>query len=815
MSGLGRWSVFRRYAYVRQNDQSDCGAAALAMIARHHGIPVSLEQMRELAGTDRVGTNLLGLVKAAEKLGFSARAVKGPYEALPSIPLPAIVHTRTDEGLGHFVVLYRHSKKSVVLADPARGVGKMAREEFCQRWTGYVVVLVPDALRKPAPGAASVGALRRFLRLLAPHSPVLFEGAVCALLMTALGLADSFFVQHLVDSVLVRQEVRLLNALGIGMLLIVLFRVLFGLLRQYLLNHVARKIDLSLMSGYGRHLLGLPLRFFEMRRVGEILSRFHDAAKVREAISGTATTLVVDGVLVTITAVALWVYDVPLALVATAFIPLLAASVLVHQPFILRRAREAMEHSAQLSAQVVENVSGVDTVKAFGAERARADGADDHLVRVVRSVQSLQRCGMSMSTLGLAMTGLASVVVLWYGGHRVMSGALTIGQLMFFSSLLGHLLGPLERLAGVNVQLQDALVAVDRLYQVLDLELETARDGNKVPYRGIQKSIELQDVAFRYGCRANVLEKLSLRIPAGKTVAFVGESGSGKSTFLKLLQGFYAPTEGRILIDGVDMRDFDLSSLRSRIGVVSQEAFVFTGTLRDNIAVGRPEATLDEVMAAARAAGLEEFIASLPERYETIVGERGANVSGGQRQRLAIARALLRRPDILIFDEATSHLDTATERAIQESMKTALAGRTVLLVAHRLSTVKDADLICVMQQGRIIEEGTHANLMALGGRYAALWRAQTDTAAEGRSFAGHESRILALYMEGHSERQIAERLGLAERRVRRLMERMQALVQHRGFSGLFRSLAGRTSSEPQRERVPLAEMSIYDLQLSN
>jgi ABC-type multidrug transport system ATPase subunit len=220
-------------------------------------------------------------------------------------------------------------------------------------------------------------------------------------------------------------------------------------------------------------------------------------------------------------------------------------------------------------------------------------------------------------------------------------------------------------------------------------------------------------------------------------------------------------------------------------------------------------------MAAAQAAGLEEFIASLPERYDTIVGERGANVSGGQRQRLAIARALLRRPDILIFDEATSHLDTATERAIQESMKTALAGRTVLLVAHRLSTVKDADLICVMLQGRIIEQGTHAELMALGGRYAGLWRAQTDTAAAGGSSAGQESRILALYMEGHSEPQIAERLGLAERRVRRLMERMQALVRHRGFSGLFRSLAGRTSSEPQRERVPLAEMSIYDLQLSN
>ncbi len=812
--------MFRRYAFVRQHDQSDCGAAALAMIARHHRIPVSLEQMRELAGTDRVGTNLLGMVRAAEKLGFSARAVKGPYEALPSVPLPAVVHVKTDEGLGHFIVLYRHSKKSVVVADPARGVRTLSRDEFCKRWTGYVVVLVPDPNARPRPvGAAPVGPFRRFLRLLAPHAPIMLEGVVCALLMTVLGLADSFFVQHLVDSVLVRHEVRLLNALGIGMVLIVVFRVLFGALRQYLLNHVARKIDLGLMSGYGRHILGLPMRFFEMRRVGEILSRFHDAARVRDAISGTATTVVVDGVLVTVTTVALWFYDMPLALVATAFIPLLAGCVLLHQPFLLRCSRETMEHAAQLSAQLAENVGGVETVKAFGAERARADEADGHLVRVMQAVKSLQRCGMSMSTLGLALTALAGLVVLWYGGHRVMSGALSIGQLMFFSSLLGHLLGPLERLAGVNLHLQQALIAVDRLYQVLDLELEPVGAANKIPFQGVRQAVELHEVSFRYGCRANVLDKMSLRLPAGKTVAVVGESGSGKSTLLKLLQGFYTPTEGRIMIDGVDMRDFELASLRGRVGVVSQEAFVFTGTLRDNIAVGRPEATLEEVMEAARAAGLEEFIAGLPERYETVIGERGANLSGGQRQRLAIARALLRRPDLLIFDEATSHLDTATERAIQESLKTSLEGRTVVMVAHRLSTVKGADLIYVVGQGRVLEQGTHAELMSLGGQYAALWLAQAEgagaasAAPSAPAFASQELHVLAMHMEGCGDQEIAERLGTSERRVRLLLERLRGLVEHRGFAGLFSSL-GRGKSRTAGQAARGMSNSIYDLQIN-
>jgi ATP-binding cassette subfamily B protein len=276
------------------------------------------------------------------------------------------------------------------------------------------------------------------------------------------------------------------------------------------------------------------------------------------------------------------------------------------------------------------------------------------------------------------------------------------------------------------VAIQDALVAVDRLSQVLDLEIEQLSNTRKMPFTGVCQGIELREVFFCYGCRVNVLEQVSLRISAGQTVAIVGESGSGKSTFLKLLVGFYAPTKGRILIDGVDMQDFELSSLRSRIGLVSQEPFIFNGTIRENIALGRPDAALEEVLKAARAAGLDAFIAGLPERYDTIIGERGANLSGGQRQRLAIARALLCKPELLIFDEATSHLDTATERAIQESLKTALAGKTVVLVAHRLSTIREADLIYVLHQGRIIQTGTHPQLLAQDGLYSTLWRAQTS-----------------------------------------------------------------------------------------
>jgi ATP-binding cassette, subfamily C, bacteriocin exporter len=735
--------VFQRYAFVRQHDQSDCGAAALATIARHYRIPVGLEQMRTLAGTDRIGTNLLGLVQAAEKIGFSARAVKGPYEALSSVPLPAIVHTHTPEGLGHFIVLHHYSDTAVVVADPAHGVYKLSKEEFCERWTGYLLMMAPDAQRQAQSlGKAPTSAWRRYLALLRPHTGLVLEAFCCAVLMTLLGLSTSFFIQHLVDNVLLRNESKLLNALGIGMVLVLVFKVLFGTLREYLLAHVSRKVDLGLIAGYARHILGLPLNFFEMRRVGEILSRVNDAGKLREAISGTTTTVLVDGVLVVAIVAVLLLYDLPLALVAVAFIPLLGLSVFLHHPAAKRRCREAMENAGQLSAHLAEDVAGVETIKAFGRERTRAEEGEARLVNVVQSVFSLQKIGASINALGTFVTAAAGITILWYGGHRVMSGALTIGELMFFHSLLGCLLEPLARLASVNVQIQDGLAAVDRLYQVLDLELEPMGSGDKVEFQSVSDAIELKDASFKYGCRSNVLEEVNLRIPSGKTVAIVGESGSGKSTLLKLLMGYYFPQEGQILIDSMDMRDYDLATLRGRIGLVSQDAFVFTGTIRENIALGRPEATLEEVIEAAEAAGLGEFIAGLPERFETVIGERGANMSGGQRQRLAIARALLRKPEMLIFDEATSHLDTTTEQAIQKNLKTALAGKTVVLVAHRLSTIKDADLIYVLHQGRVAEQGTHRELFALGGRYAALCRAQSGGDETGASrFLGTERKL--------------------------------------------------------------------------
>lgn len=746
--------MFRRIPHIKQHDQSDCGAAALAIVLRHYGRHVAVARIRELAGTDSVGTNLLGLIDGANALGIKATGAKGSFEALAAARLPAIVHVVNADGLGHFVVLFRIRKGHVVVSDPGSAVLRIEREEFCRQWSGYVLLCEPsDPTRGLAAGGPNSSAIRhpvaRLLALLRAHTGILAESLVCALLMTLLGISTSLFVQHLVDSVLTEADSGLLNALGIGMLVIVLFRTLFGVLRGYLLAHMGRRIDLALTSEYMSHVVRLPMRFFETRRIGEIISRSNDTQKIREAISGTAITIVLDGLMLVISGTILWCYDARLAAVTTAFVPVLLLAVLSHHSSARRRAREAMEGAARYSAHAIEDISGVSTIKALGIESSRGAARDSRLLDVVESVFSLRALGISMNAFSTLTTGAAGIVVLWYGGHRVIDGALSIGQLMFFYTMLGHLLGPLERLASVNLQIQDALVAADRLFEVTDLEPEALSESSKINFRKFDNAIRFEQVRFRYGCREEVLRGVDLAIPAGATVGIVGESGSGKSTLLKLLMGFYQADKGRLTIDEVDARDFRPDSIRNGMAMVSQESFVFDGTLRENIALSCHDASFDKVISAATAAGLDEYINGLPERYDTVIGERGVNLSGGQRQRLAIARALMSDAPILLLDEATSHLDTATELTIQRNLASAVEAKTVVVIAHRLSTIREADLIYVMHEGEVAESGNHRSLLAANGRYAALWRAQTgESDRQGPRLLPNDASVLDVGWRG-------------------------------------------------------------------
>lgn len=715
------------YACVLQHDQADCGPAALATVAKHFRLTIGIASIRNKVGTDRVGTNLLGLLKGAEAIGFTAKGVKGDWDGLRKVPLPAICHTLTEQKFGHFVVVHRLTDERAVIADPGQGVIELDRAAFCERWTGYALLLTPGVLTADAPAISKSAFIRE---LLAPHHGILAGALICSLIITVLGFATSLFVKHLVDHILVHQQTKVLTFAIVGMAILLVFKAVFEFTRGWFLIDAGRKVDLVLISCYLRHVMHQPMRFFETRQVGEILSRVGDAAKIRQLISSTALTTLVDGGTIVIAAAVMLLTDWRLALACLLFLPLAILVAAVLRRPLGRGQRELMVKTAGLEAQLVEDVSGVETIKAYGHERTRLQKSENRLVGISRTLLSTSLIATRLHIATTFMTGAATLTLLGYGAHRVLDGDMTIGTLMFFFSLSAYLYGPLERLVDVMVTVQDAGIALNRLWEILTLELEGKEmAGRHAPSSAdlarMAMSIRFEQVVFGYGYRGTVLNGIDLEIPASRVAALVGVSGGGKSTICKLLTRYYDPTGGRILVDGVDLRDLPHDLWRQQIGYVSQEAHIFNGTVAENIALGRPDAGLPAIMDAAEMAGIGSFIDTLPERYQTIIGERGANLSGGQRQRLAIARAFLADPRLFIFDESTSQLDTRTERTLQQHLRRIMHGRTALIIAHRLSTIRHADIIHVMDGGVIVERGNHDELIAKGGEYARLWSAQT------------------------------------------------------------------------------------------
>jgi ATP-binding cassette subfamily B protein len=730
-----------KYTCVRQTEQADCGAAALATVCLHHRRAVSLPRLRDLAGVDRVGASMAGLKRAAENLGFVATGVKGPWAALSTVPLPAIAHVRNADGFGHFVVLHRVDGTQAIIADPGRGIVKATRQQFEAMWSGRLLLLAPqpEFRRQTLEQAGSVRSpLGRLLALLGPNGAVLARVGLIAVLLTVLGLMPAVFVRVLVDDVLPGAQLDVLDMLGIGMLVVLGFRVAFSAFREYFLSHLGRRIDLQMQSEYLRHVLRLPLRFFETKRTGDIMSRMIDVAKVNAVVGGVALGVVVDVLLLAVFVGIMFYFDARLAAVSCAFIPALLAALYLHQRALIRHSRDLMEHGARLQSRLVEDLGGVATLRACGAIEQRTHRLDERLVETVQSRFRMRLLGLSMTSTEALVSGAASLVVLWYGGHLVIDGALSIGQLMFFNTLLAQMLVPLRSLTQANLTVQEGLVALERLGEVVDLEPEIDPAARVCAPPALTRGITFEQTAFAYNTRGSkaVLEGVDLVIPAGRTTAFVGTSGCGKSTILRLLMGFHRPTGGRIALDGVDLRDVDLERWRGSVSWVPQDPTVFDGSLAENVALGDSSVDAARVVAACRLAGLSEFVDALPDRYETAIGERGASLSGGQRQLLAIARAIYRNAPVVVFDEATSMLDAGTERALRDRLAPWLAGRTVVVVAHRLASVRAADWIYVMGAGRLVEAGTHTDLLAAQGTYAGYWRDQNGGVLEVLPSAG-------------------------------------------------------------------------------
>ncbi len=646
-----------RYYCVKQHDITDCGAACLATIAKQNGYRISISKIREIAGTDKQGTNAFGVIKAAEQLGFSANGVKGDKEAFFSeFPLPCIAHMVVKGNLMHYVVVHKITKKQVIIADPGRGIVKLTPKEFFgetarggkppeYQWTGILILLVKS--ESFVKGKETKGLFQRFWRLLLPQKKLLAHIFLASLVYTALGIAGAFYYKALMDDILPDGLIRTLTTLSIGVIFLNIFKVILDAVRSHLLLYLSQKLDISLLLGYYRHVLELPMNFFGSRKIGEIVSRFNDASNVRDAISGAALTIMIDTFMAAAGAVILYMQNAKMFGIAVIMVFLYAVIVVSFRKGYDKWNRSQMEDNAQLTSYLVESLNGMQTVKSFNAERRANRETESRFVKLLKSVFRLSFISNMQNALKIFVESVGGVMILWVGGVDVIHGALTMGQLITFQSLLVYFLDPVKNLINLQPQMQTAVVAADRLGEILDLEAEKGKDERrKLHPQSIAGDIELKNIDFRYGTRKLILEDVSLKIRKGEKVAFVGESGSGETTLAKLLLYLYKAEKGEILINGNNIKDIRIETLRERIAYIPQETFLFSGSIYDNLTLGIDFPVMEDIVDAAKKAQAHEFINDLPLRYETRLEENGANLSGGQRQRLAIARAMLKNPDI-------------------------------------------------------------------------------------------------------------------------------------------------------------------------
>lgn len=713
-----------KYYNVKQHDITDCGAACLATISKQYGLQLPISKIREIAGTDRMGTNAYGLIKAAEELGFTAKGVKGNHEAFFSeFPLPAIAHVIVEGKLLHYVVIHKITKNEIIIADPAKGIVKYTPDEFFEIWTGVLILLVPDITFQK--GNEKKGSLSRFFSLLIPQKNLLIHIFLASLLITIFGIVASFYFRFIMDEIVVNSTRNTLTIVSIGIIMLYVFKSLLEFFRNHLMLYLSQKLDIPLILGYYQHVLSLPVNFFGSRKIGEIVSRFMDASKIRDAISGATLTIMIDTIMAIVGGVVLYTQNSTLFVIAVILVICYAVVVFSYNKPVRKINERIMEENAQVTSYLVESLNGIETIKSFNCERKAQYETEKRFIKFLKSVFKNGFLSNGEQTVTDAIAVIGETIILWVGTIAVLDGKMTIGQLITFNALLAYFLTPIKNLINLQPTMQTAIVASERLSEILELSTEKDEtEERKLKRIFLNEPINISHLDFRYGTRQLVLKDINLTINPGEKIALVGESGSGKTTLVKLLMRFYNWEKGEILFGNYNIKDVNLETLRDKIAYISQDIFLFSGTIRENLALGSRDATLEEMIEACKLSKANEFIEKLPMRYETILEENGSNLSGGQKQRLAIARALLKKPDVLIMDEATSNLDSITEKAIESTINELSENITTIIIAHRLSTVMRCDRIFVMEDGQIVEEGTHSELLVKQGKYYSLWKGQ-------------------------------------------------------------------------------------------
>ncbi len=695
-------------------ERVDTGLASLMLIARYHDVPADAKQIAHDFAKAGASMDETSIVLAARSVKLKARIVNVRKSRLETLPYPVIAKMRN----GEFVVVGGWREEGLIVQDTTSGnVMLLPQQNYMDAFTGTFIFIASQA---SITGNVARFDFSWFVPAIVKYRRELGETLFVSLVLQLLALATPFFFQVITDKVLVNKAASTLQVLSIGLLCAYIFETLLSALRTYVFSHTTNRVDVELGARLFRHLLSLPINYFHARRVGDSVARVRELENIRDFLTGNAVTVVLDLLFSVVFLGIMLVYSTKLSMIVFASLPVYVIISVIYTPLLRRRLEEKFNRGAENQSFLVETISGVETVKAGAVEPQWQRKWDLQLASYVNASFRAMNTGTIAGAWVTFVGRVVTVLIMWLGAIEVIEGRLTIGELIAFNMFAQHVSGPVLRLAQLWNDFQQVGISMQRLGDILNTPGETGSAQVVLPR--IKGKVDIKDVYFRYNVDApDVLHNVSLSIAPGEVVGVVGRSGSGKSTLTKLVQRLQVPRQGRVMIDDVDLSTVDTASLRRQVGVVLQENVLFSRSIRDNIALSDPVASIESVIEAATLAGAHEFISELPAGYDTLVGEHGSTLSGGQRQRIAIARALLSQPRILIFDEATSALDYESERAIQKNMAEICKGRTVIIIAHRLSAVRNADRIIVFERGKIIEEGAYQDLASRpGGAFARL-----------------------------------------------------------------------------------------------
>ena len=712
--------MFKKYYSVLQRDETDCGPACVLTVAKQYKSNFSVAKLRDVMGTDKNGTNIVGILKGLEYSGFDSKAVKVEDRKIDnSVSFPLIAHIQTKENLLHYVVVHNVTKKSIIISDPAIGIKKYTHEKFSEIWTGILILIDPK--KNFEKRNENDNSLMRFFYVLKNQKSLLWNIFLTSMLYTFLGIISSFYFKFLVDYVLKDKLVTTLNILIIGVIMLEIIKIFLSIFRGFLLMFLGQRIDVSILFGYYNHMIRLPMKFFSSRKAGEIISRFSDADNINDTVAETVLSLMLDVTMSVVGGIIVYFQNQYLFFISVVLLLLYTIIVFSFKGILKKVNREVLENNSQMTSLVIQSINGIETIKTYNLEKRIQDETEFKYLKVLKSSLKRTKIGIFLGTLSEIVELLGNMAIIWIGSMQVINGKLTLGEMMVFNTLLGYFTEPVKNLIGLQPTIQTAMVSADRLGEVIDLDIEQ-KDERIIP-DNLKGDIEIKNLDFRYGTREQILKNINMKIKKGEKIALVGESGSGKTTLAKLFLKFFDFEKGEININDFNIKDIDITFLREKISYISQDIFLFNNTIKENLMLNET-IKMEEVIEMAKKINAYDFINQLPQRFNYVIEENGANLSMGQKQRLSILRALLKKPDILIMDEATSNLDTITENIIQNTLNNLDMEMTIIIIAHRLSTIRMCDRIYVLDKGEIIESGTHEELVNMKGKYYKLLKEQ-------------------------------------------------------------------------------------------